>query len=402
MCPKSSRSPSAWCIDWIGSGRSRAVLGVLLVLLALPLPPCWSQVEVTGGKVGVALLPFTGPESAKAHAIVSADLARTLLIQVASGGPERFEATATVGSGSLTGRLVDRLQKGAPMERTFAGDLRTIAHQFADMITQQATGVSGFATSRIAFISQDTGFKELYIMDIDGANVQRLTADRSISAHPRWSRDGALLAYTSYRSGYPDVFIVKLGKRTRSRVAFFPGINSGAAFSPDDLTLALTLSKDGNPEIYLMPVEGGIPRRLTHNRATNTSPSWSPDGKEIVYTSDERGSVQLFVISAQGGTARRLLTGNAYSSEPDWSPDGKRIAYVARIAGEFQVGVYELSSATATLLSSGGGEDPSWTRNSRHLVFAHSGSLYLMDSVTKQIVALPNGLSRCSEPSASP
>ncbi|CAB4244639.1 Biopolymer transporter Tol [Methylacidimicrobium sp. AP8] len=358
--------------------------------------------EVTGGKVDVELLPFSGPEGARAQAIVRADLIRTLLIQVTSGAHARFEATAAMGSGSLTGRIIDRRQKGPPAERTFTGDLRTIAHQFADMITQQATGVSGFATSRVAFISQDTGFKELYIMDIDGANVQRLTADRSISAHPRWSHDGALLAYTSYRSGYPDVYIVKLEKRTRSRVAFFPGINSGAAFSPDDLTLALTLSKDGNPEIYLMPVEGGSPRQLTHNRATNTSPSWSPDGKEIVYTSDERGSVQLFVISAQGGSPRRLLTGNAYSSEPDWSPDGKKIAYAARIAGEFQIGLYDLASSTATLLTSGGGQDPSWTRNSRHLVFAHGGSLYLLDSVTKQIAALPNGLSRCSEPSVSP
>ena len=357
---------------------------------------------MTGGKVDVALLPFSGPDAAKIHSIVSADLTRTLLIQVTSGGRGRFEASATLSGGSLSGRIIDRHQKGAVVERTFAGDGRTVAHQFADMITQQTTGVAGFATSRLAFISQDTGFKELYIMDIDGANIQRLTADRSISAHPRWSRDGALLAYTSYRSGYPDVFVVKLGKRTRSRVAFFPGINSGAAFSPDDLTLALTLSKDGNPEIYLMPIEGGSPRRLTHNRATNTSPCWSPDGKEIVYTSDERGSVQLFVISAQGGSARRLLTGNAYSSEPDWSPDGRRIAYAARIAGEFQIGEYEISSATATLLSNGGGEDPSWTRNSRHLVFARGGSLYLMDSVTRQIALLPNGLSRCSEPSVSP
>ncbi|VVM05149.1 Dipeptidyl-peptidase 5 [Methylacidimicrobium cyclopophantes] len=357
---------------------------------------------MTGGRVAVALLPFGGPDGAKAHSIVSADLTRTLLIEVGSGKSERFEASATVGAGSLAGRIVDRHQKTPPVERTFTGDLRLIAHQFADAITQQVTGVSGFATSRVAFISQETGYKELYVMDIDGANVQRLTADRSISAHPRWSHNGALLVYTSYRSGYPDVYIVKLGKRTRSRVAFFPGINSGAAFSPDDLMLALTLSKDGNPEIYLMPVDGGTPRRLTHNRATNTSPCWSPDGKEIVYTSDERGSVQLFVIPAQGGSARRLLTGNAYSSEPDWSPDGQKIAYAARIGGEFQIGEYELSSATATLLSSGGGEDPSWTRNSRHLVFAHGGALYLMDSVTKLIAPLPNGLSRCSEPSVSP
>ncbi|MDD2677452.1 MAG: biopolymer transporter Tol [Methylacidiphilaceae bacterium] len=370
--------------------------------MVLPLPSSWSQVEVTGGKAAVALLPFSGPEGAKAHAIVSADLTRTLLIQVTSGGRERFEASATVSSGSLTGRLVDRHQKTPPVERTFAGDLRRIAHEFADMVTQQVTGVAGFATSRVAFISQETGYKELYVMDIDGANVQRITADRSISAHPRWSHDGSLLVYTSYRSGYPDVYIVKLGKRTRSRVAFFPGINSGAAFSPDDLTLALTLSKDGNPEIYLMPVDGGVPRRLTRNRATNTSPCWSPDGQEIVYTSDERGSVQLFVISAQGGSARRLLTGNAYSSEPDWSPDGKNIAYAARIAGEFQIGEYALSSATAVVLSSGGGEDPSWTRNSRHLVFARGGSLYLMDSVSRQTAPLPSSLSRCSEPSVSP
>ncbi|NJK93186.1 MAG: hypothetical protein HC904_16035, partial [Blastochloris sp.] len=49
----------------------------------------------------------------------------------------------------------------------------------------------------------------------------------------------------------------------------------------------------------------------------------------------------------------------------------------------------------------GNNETPSWTRNSRHLIFARSGKLFLLDSVTRQTTALENGLTLNSEPNCS-
>ncbi len=64
-----------------------------------------------------------------------------------------------------------------------------------------------------------------------------------------------------------------------------------------------------------------------------------------------------------------LVTGNSYCTKPDWSPDGKWIAFTTRIGGQFQIGVFDVASRTAQLITTAGGQDPAWTRDSRHLVY---------------------------------
>jgi TolB protein len=381
---------------------SRPAFLFFLSLSVAVLPSSQAQVTVEStGKVPVAVASFSGASGAEAAKILTADLQRTLLIQIVSASAAKFEVSGSADAHAVTGRLVNTATKSEVFNQTFSGDLRSAAHQLADAVTLATTGVQGFATSRVAFISNATGSKELYVMDIDGANIKRLTSDKTISASPAWSKDGTQLAYTSYKSGYPDVYLIHLAEKSRNRVAFFPGINSGASFSPDGQNIALTLSKDGNPEIYTLPTSGGTPARLTRTRGSETSPTWSPDGSRIAYTSDDRGSAQLYISALSGGESERLFTGSAFSSEPDWSPDGKAIAYTLRTSGAFQIGLYDMATRKGAQITSKGGEDPSWTRNSRHLIYAYNGGIYLLDTVSQQSIKLENGLGGCTEPVVS-
>ena len=359
-----------------------------------------AQVEIIGaGKIPVSVAPFTGAGGEEAARVVAADLNRTQLIDAAPGTGRRYTASATLTGGSLSGQLVEG--GSALVAKTYSGDPRRAAHEFADDITLALTKSPGFATSRLACISGLAGHTELYTLDIDGANALQLTADKTISAHPEWNRAATQIAYTSYKSGYPDAYVIDLGAGKRTRVAFFPGINTGAAFSPDGHTLALTLSKDGIPLLYTLPATGGAATRLTHGTGTDTSPAWSPDGSRIVYNSDSRGSVQLYVIPATGGESERLGTNSNYSAEPDWSPDGTKIAFTGRLGGQFEIGVYDLTTHQAKLLTTTGGQNPSWTRNSRHLVYAHNGTLFILDTVTARTAPLDNNLTQCAEPAVS-
>jgi len=377
---------------------SLSSLGLALAFAAATLSA--QEVTVPGnGRTPVSVPAFGGDGGAEAAKIVAADLNRTLLIDAQSATGAPYVATGLMAGGSLSAQL---LQGNTPvLTKSYAGDLRHMSHEFADDITLAVTKSKGFATSRLAFISSATGNKELYTADIDGFNSQQLTNDRTISARPKWSFDGSALAYTSYKSGYPDAYVIRLASNSRTRVAFFPGINSGPAFSPDGHTLALTLSKDGNPQIYTIPVTGGAATRLTQGHGTETSPTWAPDGSKIAYDSDERGSVQLYTVANNGGNPARLPTNVGYSAEPDWSPDGSKIAFTARVAGQFQIGVYDMVSGQSQVITTTGGEDPSWTRNSRHLVYSHGGAIWILDTVTHQTAKLDIGLSQSADASVS-
>jgi TolB protein len=380
----------------------KSLLPLLSLSLTLPflLNPATAQITVDKtARVSVAVTPLTG--NASATSVLTADLERTSMITTSSASA-RYTASGSFNGSGLSGKLIDQSTKTAVLTKTYSGDWRNATHEFADDITLATTGITGFATSKVAFIAADSGTKELHVMDIDGANVRRLTQDKTISNGPAWNREGTKIAYTSYKSGYPDVYIINLtGSLGRTRVAFFPGLNAGPNFSPDGSQLALTLSKDNNPEIYTIPVGGGVPTRLTKTRGSETSPCWSPSGEKIVYCSDERGSPALYIMNSDGSVPQRLATNSGNSTSPDWSPDGKLIAYSALFGSKFMTCVYDIASGKATQVSNESGEDPSWTRNSRHVVVANRGRLAVLDTVTQRAVPLDNNLTKCSEPAVS-
>jgi TolB protein len=380
----------------------------LLSTLLLVLTGCFgsalrAQVDVpVNTLVRVGIDPIGGSGGGTVTQVLASDLKHTGMITPVGGGSGEFEASGSANESGVTGRLVNKKTGAEVVNQTFSGNTRTAAHLFSDAITQAVTGLPGFASSKLAFISGASGAKELYLADIDGVAARAITHDNTISASPALNKSGTKLAYTSYKSGYPDVYMIDLANGSRNRIAFFPGINSGPSFSPDGSQIALTLSKDGNPEIYTLATDGSSPNRITRTRGAETSPSWSPSGDRLVYSSDDRGSPQLFISSSQSVTEPdRLVTGNSYCTKPDWSPDGKSIAFTTRLGGQFQIGVFNVASRTAHLITSGGGEDPVWTRDSRHLVFANNNRIYLLDTVSGQSIPIEVGVGACSEPTVS-
>lgn len=380
---------------------SRQPFLALVLSLVMTAAPAFAQVDVVKGKPSVQVSALTGPNAADATKVLRNDLNRTMMIDVSKGAGSDYTAKGEVNGLGVRGTLVDRNGQEV-FSQLFQGEWRRATHLFADAVTKAVTGVDGFASARVAFISADSGHKELYVVDVDGANLQRLTQDKTISNGPAWSKDGMQIAYTSYKQGYPDVYVIDLRTGQRKRVAYFPGINSGPAFAPDGETLALTLSKDGNPEIYTMPAQGGTPNRVTRTRGTETSPSWSPDGERLVFSSDDRGSPQLFIMPKVGaGDPDRVYTNMAFNTEPCWSPDGKKITFTTRQAGQFQIAVYDFKAKKTKQVTRNGGEDSTFTANSRHAVYTNNGKLYLLDTETQQALPIETGIGKITEPAVT-
>jgi TolB protein len=346
------------------------------------------ETKEISGTAGAAALNVLRNDLELSGALSPGDASAATIVVSGSAAGSSFSAQANEKSG------------GVILQKSYSGDTRHAVHHFMNDLVETLTGQKGIALSRVAFVSDRSGHKEIYTCDYDGANVLQITHDGAISVSPALSADGRKLAYTGYQSGYADIYLIELASGARNRIIKFPGTNSGASFSPDGSHIACTLSKDGNPEIYVTGISGDSPRRLTHTRGVESSPTWSPNASEIICSSDEKGSPELYRISATGGAGRFLSTGFGYNTQPNWSPDGKRVAFNVRGGGGFQVAIMDLDSGT-THIAVGEGENPCWGPDSRHIIFARGSGLYLFDTVTDKETRLLGDLRRISEPTWS-
>ncbi len=274
-------------------------------------------------------------------------------------------------------RLYDVVTGEVLLAKTYECDknsMKELAHTVANEIIKSFTGKGGFFGSKIAFVSDQTGKKEVYIMDIDGTDIMRITNHRTAVVSPVWSPDGTKLLFTSYLGRNPDTYLYDFAVGRMTSVSRRDGLNISGDFSPDGRSLLLTLSYEGNPEIYLMDLDSKQLKRLTNFWGIDVSPSFSPDGKRIAFVSDRAGTPQIYVMNADGSNVRRVTYEGNYNASPRWSPDGRKIAFsgISFNNINFKIFIMNPDGSELIQLTNGAGSDenPSWSPDSRYILFS--------------------------------
>jgi TolB protein len=270
--------------------------------------------------------------------------------------------------------------------------LRKIAHTFAHEFVRALTGRDSFFLNRIVVAIDDgpRSFRDIYLMDWDGGNEQKITDHKSIAISPAWSRDGKKIAYTAFinrRIGNgpmtknADLLMYEVDTKKRWIISSRTGMNSGAEFFPDSNNLFLTLSQGGTADIYKMSGDGKNLDQFTFGpgKAMNVEPAISPDGTKVAFSSDRSGRPMIYVTGIKGGTVTRLTFAGHYNATPSWSPDGKKIVFAGfdKEKSNFDVFIMNADGSNLERLTSAkkpngrwaNNEDPSFSPDGRHVLF---------------------------------
>lgn len=265
-------------------------------------------------------------------------------------------------------------------------EARRLAHQFADEIVAALSGgLPGISSTRIAFVSNRTGHKEIWAMDFDGANQRALTSLRTISLTPRWSPDTSRIAFTCWsearnRGASPQVCMHSMDTGKPVAFARYRGTNAMPAWSADGSAIMFMSSMNGDPELFVIPVSGGTPKRITFSPGADTSPAWNPrTGQTVAFVSDRGGIPQLYMMNADGSNVRKLVLPDSmgYVIDPAWSPNGQLLAFAwRRPGGNYDIYVMDPASGQIVALTrdAGRNERPSWAPDGRHIVFESTRS----------------------------
>ena len=193
---------------------------------------------------------------------------------------------------------------------------------------------------RMAYVSsRHDGNLEIYVMNLNTKASYRLTNHPWHDDNPAWSPDGRWIAFDSNREATYDIYKIEPDGENLQRLTH-GGVdrNYNATWSPDSQSIAFASFREA-PGIYIMDANGGNQRRLANQPQSGRTPSWSPDGKQIAFSDIILGGHQdplfggtrdIYTVNVDGSQLRRRTRHPSMDIFPDWSPDGRSIVYYSR------------------------------------------------------------------------
>jgi len=221
-----------------------------------------------------------------------------------------------------------------------------------NILPYNRTQTSNFSWSpdggKIAYISDGSGQRNIWLVDADGASNAQLTnnTDSNLLVFcPLWSSDGRRITYSSkpeepsadgnffYTTSVIDVE-TKIMKNVFHSETFQRLL--GWSELDKDLILAAVNGKIGTGlptevKIIKVNVETGAQHQTAKLESAYLYNIYlSADKKMVAYTSNKEGKDNIWVARLSGGEARKITSNNdarLYFSALSWSPDGRAVYY---------------------------------------------------------------------------
>lgn len=157
---------------------------------------------------------------------------------------------------------------------------------------------------------------------------KRLIASTGVQSDPQFSPDGKRIAFTSNRSDERELWIAESTGANPVQLTAFNGarVSGAPRWSPNGDQIVFDSTDGVSWDIFVIAAGGGAPRLLTNGTARLIRPSWSRDGRWVYFASDVSGAArQIWKIPAEGGKAVQVTRGGGV--EAFESHDGKTLYF---------------------------------------------------------------------------
>jgi serine/threonine protein kinase len=158
----------------------------------------------------------------------------------------------------------------------------------------------------IAFVSDRSGRRELWICDADGSNSVQLTSLGATAVYgPRWSLDGGKIGFTAVVGPKAHTYSVSAKGGKPRRLIADSAQDEWPYWSWDGRWLYFTTDRSGRDEVWRMPAKGGEAVQMTRNEADQEEES--PDGRFIYYSKGWPFQTSLWRMPVEGGEEVKVL-----------------------------------------------------------------------------------------------
>jgi dipeptidyl aminopeptidase/acylaminoacyl peptidase len=220
---------------------------------------------------------------------------------------------------------------------------------------------------------------DIWLADVASGQTRQLTTSKKSSTAPAWSPDGSRIAFISDRSEKRQMYVIDpRGGEAEALTSLEDGVGN-FAWAPDGRTIAYTATEPKSAamkerdkkfgefqivdadqrmtQLFLLTVASRDTRQLTHGAFTVGRYAWSPDGTRIAFdhqvnpSPGSGGTADISIVTVADGALKDLVTQDGPDTHPVWAPDGSQIAFESSMANA----AYFYTNHPIAVVAAGGG-----------------------------------------------
>jgi TolB protein len=181
---------------------------------------------------------------------------------------------------------------------------------------------------QIVYVSQIDSFVsfeeltnfDLFIMDTDGFEKQNLTNQLASCGKPIMSPDGKTIAFRmTVVNGIHNIYAINIDG-SNIRQFTYDGGSHPLQFSPDGSNILFKSNRNVDDRIFIMDSNGDNQTQITSEGTRNYSAQYSSDGEKIVFTAHEQDGNSIWVMDSDGSNRNRVFIYDYLGSVPQFQP----------------------------------------------------------------------------------